>query len=87
MLERTILQLIIENKDPVFSEGVLSNNEIKELNVFDDLGFDSLDYIDMIVKLESTFSIQFDIEQLINEDYGNVESIIQTVKTLIDHNG
>lgn len=83
-IESKIFNLIVEHLDPSFVESILSNSPKDDLNIFDDFGYDSLSFIELIIKLESTFQIQFDEENLISDNFGSVLEITQATKSLIN---
>lgn len=82
--EKKILDLIIEDLDPSFVDTVLANTEIEDLNIFDDLGYDSLNFIELVIKLESAFQVNFDESSLFMDNFGELREIVRAVESLIN---
>lgn len=54
--------------------------EIHENTLLEDLGIDSLKFVEMVLEIESHFEFQFDDEMLLIKEFPNVESIIKYIK-------
>lgn len=83
-IEDAILKLITENLDVEFVEDVLLDTKKEDLNIFDDLGYDSLTFIELVIKLEGLFQIEFDQYELFTDNFGNYSEIVHAVETLLD---
>ncbi len=60
---------------------------IEDINIFDDLAFDSLQFIQLIVRIEDAFGIEIDDNTLLFENFSTLSTIIDTVSNLIGVNG
>lgn len=59
MIEEKLKSIIV-----YFVEGVDTNSISDETNLLDDLGFDSVDLIKFVVKIEEAFDIEIDDDDL-----------------------
>lgn len=56
----------------------------EETNLINDLGFDSIDLIRIIVEIENEFSIDFSVEELDVEKVMKVGELFYLIKTKLD---
>ena len=78
-----LLDLIFKDYDVTLRESICSNIEIHDINIFDDLGFDSISFIQLIVDIERNFEIEIDDNMLLMENFstvGQIENIISKTK-------
>ncbi len=66
---------------------VESDVEITANTQLSDLLFDSIDFVQMVVSLENEFNFEFDDEKLILDQFSSVESVIEYVKSKLNHHG
>jgi phosphopantetheine attachment domain protein len=50
-------------------------DEIMDINIFDDLGYDSIQFIELIVKIETEFGIEIDENILFMENFSTIAKI------------
>ena len=77
---------MLKNKiDKVIVESTFYESDMKpELLLKEDLGIDSLGIVQLIVKLEETFNIEFAESDLDPQKIQNVESVHQLVEAYVD---
>ena len=59
----------------------------KETKLIEDLHYDSITLISLIIEIETHFKIVFDYENLYFNDVSNVESLYNMIVSSIKHNG
>lgn len=80
-MEEKIIKIIcnaLGNND--ISDSILESKDLAEF------GFNSLNFIKIIVKLEDEFSIQFSDDELKCSNYNSVYKILNLVRSKIDAN-
>ena len=62
-------------------------DEIMDINIFDDLGYDSIQFIELIVKIENEFCIEIDESTLFMENFSTIEKIVDLINEKFIING
>jgi acyl carrier protein len=62
-----IIDILVEVKDPVLADEFTENSKI-----FDDIGLDSLEMINFVLKVEDEFNIEINFDEF---DYSNMEDV------------
>jgi acyl carrier protein len=60
----------------------VSNQNLREINLFNDLAMDSIAFITMVIEIEALFTISIPDELLAFSNFDSFNSIIQTIKTI-----
>ena len=77
----------IRNKiQQFFAENHNTTNDIFDADIYDDLGLDSLGFVQLIVFCEDTFGYKFDIEEMDFEKLRTINSISETIFKGVDSN-
>ena len=61
-------------------------DEVADINIFEDLGFDSIQFVELIVKIENEFNIEFDDDVFIMENF-TISNIVNIVNGMFVKNG
>lgn len=78
-ISKRIYSLIFDKYN--FTEFQLDDmDEIDDINIFDNLGFDSIQFIELIVELEAEFEIEIEDNMLLTENFSTIGQIIEIVK-------
>ncbi|MCX5714313.1 MAG: acyl carrier protein [Candidatus Omnitrophica bacterium] len=81
MVEKEILRMVNE----VFTDSfeIPSNKLVPEANVFNDLGLDSLDIVDLVVALQKKFGVTIRDDERVRtiRTLGDICNFIQLIKT------
>ena len=74
----------------IFNEDVRSHfdqwddlRDLTQINIFDDLSFDSLEFVQLIIDLEQAFDIEIPDEYLLMDSLSTVEKICQVVNEIL----
>lgn len=62
---------------------VINDEEILEINIFDDLGFDSIRFIELIVGIENKFQVEIDDDLLTMANFSTIARIIENVTSIM----
>ena len=54
--------------------------DVNENTLLEDLGIDSLRFVEIVVEIESRFEFQFDDEMLLMKEFPKISSIIKYIK-------
>lgn len=74
-------------KDVIFEiirEACALNETINENTKINELSLDSLSFVEVIVKIEQLFDIEFDIEQAMLSCWETVKDIIHAVEEMVN---
>lgn len=82
--EEKILNLILEGFEQDFIESLYKNINMKDINIFDDLGYDSIKFIQLIVRLEEYFKVEIDDDMLLIENFSTINQIKNSMEKLIE---
>ena len=82
MLNDKIISIILQDFDESFISSLLKSKDVYEIHIFDDLSYDSIKFIQLIVKLEDTFDIEFPDECLQMDSFSTIDQIINLVVDL-----
>ena len=84
MERNDIKEKIIDILDRLFSDAGVDRDILEYVDLIDDLGMDSINFISLIIELESTFDIQIPDDWLLMEKlqyytliYSAVEELLQ----------
>lgn len=79
-----IIKSIVFNEfDEDFVDDILQEKKLEEIDIFEDLNFDSIRFIQLVVSLENCFKTEIPDEKLLMENFASVGQII----ALIEENG
>lgn len=84
ILKDEIINIILQDSDESYINLLSDVKEIDEIHIFDDLNFDSIKFIQLIVKLEDSFDFEFPDEYLQMDRFSTVNQIINTVVELME---
>lgn len=81
-IKTQILELIFNSADKMI-DTVINDEEILEINIFDDLGFDSIRFIELIVGIENKFQVEIDDDLLTMANFSTIARIIENVTSIM----
>lgn len=81
-VESEVQKIIFDGFDEYYVSSIYNNYEIEDVDIFEDLGFESIRFINMIVNLESKFGIELPDEYLSDENFGKIGEIEKVIKSL-----
>lgn len=70
---------LIFDKDNLLNYKLENIDEIMAINIFEDLGYDSIQFIELIVKIETEFEIEIDEQVLFMENLSTIAKIADIV--------
>lgn len=79
-INKKITKLII---DCCELDDIKSLDDISGLSLIDDMKFDSLSFMSLIIGLEKEFHIEFDDMELLLENFDNCDKLIEYVVQLV----
>lgn len=85
-IKTKLIELIFKDNDSSL-ESIIDCEEILEINIFDDLGYDSIRFIELIVDIENKFQIELDDELLIMNNFSTISKIIDNISLIISRRG
>lgn len=75
----------------IFNDNVQSHydqwdnlHDLTKINIFDDLAFDSLEFVQLVIDLEQAFDIEIPDEYLLMDSLSTVEKICQVINEILD---
>ena len=83
MERNDIKEKIIDILDRLFSDAGVDRDILEYVDLIDDLGMDSINFISLIIELESTFDIQIPDDWLLMEKFQNYTLIYSAVEELL----
>ncbi len=83
MLKDKIISIILQDSDENYVNSLLAVKDVREIHIFDDLNYDSIKFIQLIVKLEDAFELEFPDEYLQMDRFSTIDQIINTVIDLL----
>ncbi len=78
-LRNSVLELVSSHVDIAFDI-----NQVKDNDTLEQLGVNSINFIRVIIELEMTYNIQFDVDYLGTEMFENVAAFVEYVKELVN---
>lgn len=80
-----IQKIIFSSFDELFISYIYDNYVVEEVDIFEDLGFESIKFISMIVELESKFSIEIPDEYLSESNFSKVGEIEKIILSIMEN--
>ena len=84
MLNDDIIHIILQDSDESYINSLLNIKDVKEIHIFDDLNYDSIKFIQLVVKLEEKFGLEFPDEYLQMDRFSTIDQIICVVTDLME---
>lgn len=78
-----IIELVGKNLEKNIIENIMFE-DIYNANLFDDLGYDSLAFINLIVDIEGAFKIEIPDELLLMENFFTIAQVEKTINSVIN---
>lgn len=78
-----IIELVGKNLEKNLIENIMFE-DIYNANLFDDLGYDSLAFINLIVDIEGAFIIEIPDELLLMENFFTIAQVEKTINSVIN---
>lgn len=78
-----IIELVGKNLEKNLIENIMFE-DIYNANLFDDLGYDSLAFINLIVDIEGAFKIEIPDELLLMENFFTIAQVEKTINSVIN---
>lgn len=78
-----IIELVGKNLEKNLIENIMFE-DIYNANLFDDLGYDSLAFINLIVDIEGAFKIEIPDELLLMENFFTIAQAEKTINSVIN---
>ena len=82
-----IKEKIIGILTSLFSDSGVDTDILEYVDLIDDLGMDSINFVSLIIELEATFDVQFPDEWLLMEKFRTFSQIYSAVDALINEKG
>ena len=82
-----IKEKIIEIMSGLFSDSGVDTDILEYVDLIDDLGMDSINFVSLIIELEVTFDVQIPDEWLLMERFRTFSQIYSAVDALIKEKG
>ena len=83
LLDEKILNLVFKGFDEDFINSLSDNINVCDINIFNDLGYDSIKLIQLIVDLEEMFKVEIDDEMLWMDNFSTIKQIIETITDVV----
>ena len=82
-----IKEKIIGILTSLFSDSGVDTDILEYVDLIDDLGMDSINFVSLIIELEATFDVQIPDEWLLMEKFRTFSQIYSAVDVLINEKG
>lgn len=82
-----IKEKIIGILTSLFSDSGVDTDILEYVDLIDDLGMDSINFVSLIIELEATFDVQIPDEWLLMEKFRTFSQIYSAVYVLINEKG
>ena len=82
-----IKEKIIGIMSGLFSDSGIDTDILEYVDLIDDLGMDSINFVSLIIELETTFDVQIPDEWLLMERFRTFSQIYSAVDALINEKG
>ena len=82
-----IKEKIIGILTSLFSDSGVDTDILEYVDLIDDLGMDSINFVSLIIELEATFDVQIPDEWLLMEKFRTFSQIYSAVDALINEKG
>ncbi len=74
---------LVFNKDNLMDYQLGDMNEIMNINIFDDLGFDSIQFVELIISIEREFNFEIDESVLTMGNFSTIRQIVDFISERI----
>ena len=74
-IEEKILNIILNSYEQDFIDTLYSELNIDDINIFDDLTYDSIKFIQLVIDLEEIFNIEVADDMLLMENFSTIKQI------------
>lgn len=64
--------------------GVIIDDKLSDFDLSDDLGFDSMSLIELVVEIESKFNIEIDDEFLVLDNLSSYRKLVDYIKSKVN---
>lgn len=85
-IQNILIELIFKDNDSTIGS-LINDDEIMQINIFDDLGYDSVRFIELIVDIENRFQIELDDELLVINNFSTISRIIEIISSVLSQYG
>ena len=85
-IKSKVLEIILGEFEEEYVLSLYDNYDINMIDVFQDLGYDSIKFITIVVEMESYFHIELPDEYLSADDFGKIGVIIKAIEELVEGN-
>ena len=82
-----IMERIIEIMSGLFSDSGVDTDILEYVDLIDDLGMDSINFVSLIIELEAAFDVQIPDEWLLMEKFRTFSQICSAIDALINEKG
>lgn len=86
-LKSYIAQIILDGYNNDYIEQEIKIDDIGEINIFNDLNYDSIQFIQLIVQIEETFNIEIPDDMLHMEIFSTISQITCIVENILNNTG
>lgn len=81
-VETKIFELIFRS-DNLEDYNIDASADIMSINIFEDLGYDSIQFVELIISIEKAFMIEIDDDMLDMSLFSTVQDIVKSVKEMV----
>ena len=82
-IDEKIMNLVLNDVADEFIDIINGKSSGEDINLFDDLNYDSIKFLQLIINLEESFQIEFNDEVLLIENFSTVAQIKHLISNLI----
>ena len=79
-----VVELIFNDNVRDFYDRIDNTRDLKDINIFNDLAYNSLSFIQLIIDLEQTFNIVIPDDYLLMENLSTVSQVCDMVSILLE---
>ncbi|MBQ7445035.1 MAG: acyl carrier protein [Clostridia bacterium] len=81
-VETKIIELIFRS-DNLEDYNIDASADIMSINIFEDLGYDSIQFVELIISIEKSFMIEIDDDMLDMSLFSTVQDIVKSIKEMV----
>lgn len=81
-VETKTIELIFRS-DNLEDYNIDASADIMSINIFEDLGYDSIQFVELIISIEKAFMIEIDDDMLDMSLFSTVQDIVKSVKEMV----